>query len=408
MGADTHFYSDLSPEETHPHPTPSEEKGHSISNKINFISSKLTKMTPKARGVIQAWLQRSTNKSAFKTRTAQLIRILSSPSKTAQLMNRLHADAEESSDSEESSEAEDSQAEESSGAEYSDGEESSDADDSHSYSESEMSQDSEKIDYISSKLMNMSPKIRGVVQGWLQRSTCKKAFQDRTRQLIRVLRSPSKTTELMQCLQTGPAKTSPAERPTSEVEQTTVGFITKGAGCIENSKRRLLDRQCSNELLEMPDEQPTETSEEPTLTLEEPSTTMPEEPTIESSDSEDHASLYGWEAETLEEPTTETPEEPTTVMPEEPTMTTETAEEPTIEMPEEPTTEKPKEPPIEKSEEPTIEKSEEPTTEKPEEPTTEASAEPSEPDNTLMITVGVGCLIAGVSYLLYKKYKRSR
>merc|ERR1711964_134723 len=121
MGADTHFYSDLSPEETHPRPTPSEEKGHSISNKINFISSKLTKMTPKARGVIQAWLQRSTNKSAFKTRTAQLIRILSSPSKTAQLMNRLHADAEESSDSEESSEAEDSQAEESSGAEYSDG-----------------------------------------------------------------------------------------------------------------------------------------------------------------------------------------------------------------------------------------------------------------------------------------------
>merc|ERR1711964_536515 len=118
-------------------------------------------------------------------------------------MKRLRAD----SDTEESSDTEASEAEESSGAEYSDGEESSESD-------ADDSQNSEKINYISSKLMNMNPKIRGVVQGWLQRSTNKRTFQDRTAQLIRVLRSPSKTAELMKCLHKRSAE-PPAEQPAS-------------------------------------------------------------------------------------------------------------------------------------------------------------------------------------------------
>merc|ERR1711964_260800 len=103
-----------------------------------------------------------------------------------------------------------------------------------------------------------------------------------------------------------------------------------GTGCIVNSKRRLMHRQCSNELLEMPEESPTETLEEP--------------PT-----------------ETSEEPTTETSEEP-------PTKTSE-------------------EPPTE-----TLEKE---------------TQKSDEPDNTFMMTVGVGCLIVGVFYLLYNYEKVS-
>merc|ERR1711964_950632 len=121
-------------------------------------------------------------------------------------------------------------------------------------------------------------------------------------------------------------------------EQSTVGMITEGTGCIVNSKRRLMHRQCSNELLEMPEESPTETSEEP--------------PT-----------------ETSEEPPTKTSEEP-------PTKTSE-------------------EPPTETSEEPTTETLEKET------------QKPDEPDNTFMITVGVGCHIAGVAYLLYNYEKVS-
>jgi len=158
-------------------------------------------MSSKTRGAIMAWVQGATTKSAFQERTTHLIRILRSPSKMEQVMHNMHED--DCSDSDDDSDAE-----------------------SHPRSNGEKTPT--KMNFVSSKLMKMSPQIREVIQFWLHGTTTSPCFRvARTARLIPVLRSPSMTAELMTCLRTpstdlyGESTQTPDESPTEMPDEWT-------------------------------------------------------------------------------------------------------------------------------------------------------------------------------------------
>merc|ERR1711964_421199 len=166
--------------EEEPQPTvttqPDESPTPKPTHKLKFIRLQLMKMSSKMRGPVLTWLKGAPSRSAFQKRTAQLIPILQSPSKMALLTDELQAATKDSSSD-------------------------SDSDtESHSRSNKEKDASYARINFISSKLMKMSPETRGAVQSWLQEATEKSVFQSRTAQLVQVLRSPSMTAELTQWL----------------------------------------------------------------------------------------------------------------------------------------------------------------------------------------------------------------
>merc|ERR1711964_637589 len=160
---------------------PDESPTPKPTHKLKFIRLQLMKMSSKMRGPVLTWLKGAPSRSAFQKRTAQLIPILQSPSKMALLTDELQAATKDSRSG-------------------------SDPDtESHSRSNKQKDHASyARINFISSKLMKMSPETRGAVQSWLQEATETSVFQSRTAQLVQVLRSPSMTAELTQWLR-GPS-----------------------------------------------------------------------------------------------------------------------------------------------------------------------------------------------------------
>merc|ERR1711964_518180 len=182
---------------------PDESPTPKPTHKLKFIRHQLMKMSSKMRGPVLTWLKGAPSRSAFQKRTAQLIPILQSPSKMALLTDELQAATKDSR----------------SGSDYDP--------DSHSRSNKEKDASYARINFISSKLMKMSPETRGAVQSWLQEATEKSVFQSRTAQLVQVLRSPSMTAELTQWLRRPSTENliadesqtqAPGESPTQTME----------------------------------------------------------------------------------------------------------------------------------------------------------------------------------------------